>query len=102
MPYLRNPGGRIVAVETEQQYKDLLTKPGFLALNAKEEKAHIAQRYTLVQSMQKPHEDPNKINLYLSTVSQGGKDGYGIASKHLIDELRQIDVNVQTFTNKQK
>lgn len=102
MPYLRNPGGRIVAVDNDAAYQELLKTPGFQPITQKEEKAFIAERYALVKNMKAPEDDPNKIKLYFSTVTQGGKDGYGIASKHLIEELRNLDVDVQTYQKDQK
>ena len=46
-----------------------------------------------------PRED-NRI--YLATVSQGGKDGYSIASGKLIAELKKIDILAQTHYDNQK
>ena len=102
MPYLRNPGGRIVAVDDLNQYQKYLTEPGWEKVSTSEEKAFIRDRYALVQSMKSKELDPGKIKLYMATVTQGGKDGYGVSSNHLIDRLREMDVIVNTFQNDQK
>lgn len=102
MPHLRNPGGRIVAVDNMEMYMQLLSQPGFEKITEKEERDFVQARYSLKTAMTRKDGEPDKLAVYMATVSQGGKDGYGIASKYLIEELRNLDVTVNTFQAKQK
>jgi len=100
MPYLLNPSGRIVAVDDKTQYENLLKIQGFKALSPQEEREHIMSRIRMVESMK--NENSNQHGLFFSTVSSGGKDGYGVASLALIDELRKQNVQVDTYYKEQK
>lgn len=102
MPYLRNPGNRIVAVDDLNQYQKLLETPGWEKVSASEEKSFVRDRYAMVQAMKSKEQDPEKTKLYMATVTKGGNDGYGVASAQLIDRLREMDVVVNTFQNDQK
>lgn len=100
MPYLINPFGRIVAVDDKQQYENLLKIKGYKALTPQQEREHIVQRIKTVESL-KHTQDPTH-GVYLSTVSGGGKDGYGISSATLIRELRKLGITIDTYYKGQK
>lgn len=96
MSYLINPYGRMVAVDDPKMVDELLLK-GFKRPSPGQEQAHIKERYTILEQ-QKSKNDSNR-GVYFSTVSQGGKDGYSIASKAILSELRKLGVDI-TITNR--
>lgn len=100
MPYLINPFGRIVAVDDKGQYETLLKMKGYKALNPQEERQHIIDRIHMVEGMKNEHDPTHGI--FFSTVSQGGKDGYGVGSQTMIRELRRLGVTVDTYNKGQK
>lgn len=99
MSYLINPHGRIVAIDDKGQYENLL-KIGFKPLTPQQERQHIIERIKLVEDMQ--NTDSPLHGVYLCTVSQGGKDGYGISSAVLIRELRKLNIKVDNYYKGQK
>ena len=99
--HLKNPGGRIVAIDDPKQAEELLKK-GFKKVSAKEEKAFIESRFIMVQAMKDRENKPNSPKVYLATVTQSGTDGYGVVSKNLIRELRALDVVIKTENVDQK
>lgn len=99
MPHLRNPGGRIVAVDSPAEY-ERLKAAGFTPISEAEELDFIKEKTALFNGMvDKTHPDRS---VYMVTVSQGGKDGYGIASGKLLSELKKLDVSASTFNKGQK
>lgn len=99
MAYLVNPGGRIVAVADEEVEK-LLTQ-GFRRTTQQEQEETIKARQTLAEQTN-THYDPGTDGVYMATVSQGGKDGYGIASANILKELHKQGVNISTHNTGQK
>jgi len=100
--HLKNPGGRIVAIDDTKQALEFLEK-GFSKITPREEKAFIQSRYIMVQAMKDREKKPHSPKVYLATVTQsGGTDGYGVVSKNLIRELRALDVVVKTQDEDQK
>jgi len=103
MPYLKNPGGRIVAVDDPALYKHHLSQPGFSIPTPEEEKDYIQKKVIMLKDMQKAQDTVKKDNeVYLATVTPGGTDGYGVASKHLINELRMAGAAVSLIPRQQK
>lgn len=100
MPYLINPFGRIVAVNDQRQYDDLLKINGYKKLTPEQEKQHILERIKLVETLKGQTDSAHGV--FLSTVSQGGKDGYGISSANLIRELRKLGIRIDTHNKQQK
>ena len=100
MPYLINPFGRIVAVDDQTQYETYLKMKGYKALSQQEEHQHVMDRIHMVEGMKNEHDPSNGI--FFSTVSQGGKDGYGIGSHNIIRELRRQGLKVDTYNKGQK
>lgn len=105
MAYIKNPNGRISEIEDDDVNKWLLT-PGFSIPTPEEVQIWIDKR-TLEVSKWKEEERINRENygkpgVYMVTVSQGGKDGYGIASKNIIKELQALGVNIQLHNEGQK
>jgi glycosyltransferase involved in cell wall biosynthesis len=100
MPYLVNPHGRIVAIDNKEQYDAYIKLPGYKPLSQDEQTKHIKQRIKMAEA-QKEATDPTN-NVYFSTVSQGGKDGYGISSTAIIKELQKQEIAVDTYYRGQK
>lgn len=100
MPYLQNPYGRIVAIDNQEQYEAFLKLPGYKALNENDQRDHIMARIKQAEAMQNKQDPSN--GLHFSTVSEGGKDGYGIASNAIIRELRKTGITVDTYARGQK
>ena len=100
--YLKNPGGRMIAVESEEEYQRWAKTDGFMVPLPHEIQAHIElETERIVKLQQKPTELEGD-SVYLSTVSQGGKDGYGVASSKLISNLRELGMNVELHNKGQK
>lgn len=100
MSYLINPGGRIVAVN-ENEVEKWLATPGFKRVPPEQEAEIIAQRTTLANQAKQPAEE-KKNGIYFATVSQGSKDGYGVASAKILQELQRLGVNITTHNTGQK
>lgn len=98
--FVKNEGGRIVQIDSQAEYEELLRKGHFTVPTKKEIKNHLE----ILQANIKAQKllEQGGLDLYMATVSQGGKDGFGVASTKLIQELRRIDVNVQTYNDNQK
>ena len=100
MPYLLNPSGRIVGVNDQEQADKLIKTQGFKQISPEEERAHILSRIKMVEEMNNTSSATHSV--FFSTVSQGGKDGYGVASRALIEQLRAHDIHVDTYYKEQK
>lgn len=100
MPHLINPGGRMVAVDNLEEFEKLKALPGFTVPSDEEVEAHVKERYAAQANMVAP-DDPAR-SVYIGTVTQGEKNGYGSASNNLIKELRNLGVNIQTYNKDQK
>ena len=99
--HLKNPGGRIVAIDDSKEALELLTK-GFSKISAREEKDFIESRFIMVQAMKDKEQKPHSPKVYLATVTQSGTDGYGVVSKNILKELRALDVVIDTEQKDQK
>lgn len=100
--YVRNPAGRIVAVETPQEFERWSQTAGFSVPLPNEVQAHIQSRIQQIEARKQEQQELDTESVYMATVSQGGKDGYGIASAKIIEELRRLNVNVQLHNRRQK
>lgn len=99
MAYLQNPSGRIVAVD-EADVNSFLQQPGFKKISREQEAIIIKTRDNLSKASNADTQT-NK-GIYLATVSQGGKDGYGIASAKLIKWLQSEGIKISTHNTGQK
>ena len=101
MPYIVNPAGRIVAIDDNQKYLDWLKIPGFRKASPEEQAEHQKERYeALLKS--KVANQSKETGIYFATVSQGGADGYSVASKHITSELKNLGVDVKGYYDGQK
>lgn len=100
MSHLVNPGGRIVEVDDPQQVEYLL-QHGFLKATDGQIATYRAKRALMFERMDKDkQQDPNGV--YIATVSQGSRDGYGMASKNIIDECNKLGISVSPYKKGQK
>lgn len=99
MGYIVNPSGRLVPVNDEDEARWLST-PGFRRATAEETQEAVKARSALASASTAGSVSGQGI--YLATVSQGGKDGYGTASAKILQELRNLDVNVSLSNTGQK
>lgn len=103
MPYLVNPKGRIVAIDDELEYATWLKKAGFRPATPEEAKAHQDEiKATIKAQEMEANSDQMKKGVYLATVSQGGQDGYGIASAKMLKELQKLEVPISLHNEGQK
>lgn len=105
MPYLRNPSGRIVCVDDIDLYNKWVNTQGFSKIDKIEEQEFISGRYKIVSDQEKKEEikEGNWIRgVHISTVADGGKDGYGVASEKIIKGLVNEDVNISRSFKNQK
>lgn len=89
MPYLKNPFGRIVAIDDPEQYEYFRKQNGFTP--ATDEEVTNYQKEKEVQFKIKEH--PSDLKVYFSTV-RAGADGYGMSSQHILRELKAMDIDV--------
>lgn len=90
--HLINPFGRIIEIDSESQYNQLLQTSGFSVPTPTQIQEYREKRLRLIAAMNNP--ESIRPDIYLSTVSPGGKDGYGVIADKLIKELKALGVNV--------
>lgn len=99
MQYLKNPGGRIVQIDDQDQYDKLREMGGFLVPTSEEITNYQKARNSKFNEMQvkASREIPaNQKGVYLATVSQGKKDGYSVASGAILHHLKRAEVAIDT------
>lgn len=101
MTYLVNPSGRIVAVNEDEVEKWIETA-GFRRATPDEEERTMKERQVIASNVSVRREVEDSSGVYFSTVSQGGKDGYGVASAKILKGLAELGVKVDTTNNGQK
>lgn len=94
MPYLTNPGGRIVCVDDPIEFERWRNTEGFTVLSPEEAMEYQKQR--MAKFAPKP-EVLGTDGVYFATVSPGERaDGYGTSSAYIIEELEALGVNIDT------
>lgn len=97
MFYLKNPYGRIIDYDLPEQRDWWLDKPGFTIPNNDEVNVWLTYRERQRQEMRANAtrlEITGDKGLYLATVTPGTKDGYGIASVNIAQQLEKQGVKV--------
>ena len=94
MTVLINPGGKYVILDDPKQVEHWLRRPGFKKLNPKDEKAYLKERQITINKRKSSKKTPE---IYLNTVSSGGKDGYGIAAEMISKELDTLGLKVKRY-----
>ena len=102
--YLINPFGRVVAIDDKKEYERFLNTEGFVKPTLKQEQDYINERMRIIAGMRNPQseKEDNQKGVYFATVSQTKKDGYSNASLALIEELKNLGINVSTANRGQK
>lgn len=101
MAYLRNPYGRIVAVE-DGRVEEYLNQR-FERISQEEQEAHIKERTIIAEQVKtKGVGIDHEHKLYYVTVTQGGADGYGTASQLLNNEFITRGIEAKTYYEGQK
>lgn len=90
----------MVEVDDQRKFEEWLKQPGFSKATPEQEREYIEERRAKLLKMQSA--DDSKMGVYFSTVSQGGKDGYGIASKNIIRSLEALGIPVSATYTGQK
>lgn len=97
MPYLINPGGRIVTIDDPVEYERWKNIEGFQTLSVEQSIEYQKQRIEMVaKAKDLPTELLGTEGVYFATVTQGTDDGYGTSSRHIMDELKTMDVKINT------
>lgn len=87
-------------IDDPKVFSEWLRQPGFTKATEEQERLFLENARAKIIKL-------NSLNamqagVYLSTVSEGGKDGYGIASKHLVKEFEKAGIPVTTHYSGQK
>lgn len=96
--YLINPFGRLVATDNSKEYNELISK-GFKVPDGEAISKHVQEKTAIAQMMTKA---VGENDVYFATVSQGGKDGYSVASKNIMKELNSLGVSCSIIKENQK
>jgi glycosyltransferase involved in cell wall biosynthesis len=100
MPLLIGPTGKMTQMDDLKQFNEWLTQPGFTQATEEQERMYVEQARAKIAKISS--QNSLQAGIYLSTVSEGGKDGYGIASKNLIKEFEAAGIPVSSHYNGQK
>ncbi|MFA5387864.1 MAG: glycosyltransferase family 4 protein, partial [Candidatus Paceibacterota bacterium] len=87
-------------IDDPKQVEEWLRQPGFTKATAEQERQFIEERRAKFVKLSAG--DDIKAGIYMSTVSQGGKDGYSIASGQITKELEKLGVPVSNHYTGQK
>lgn len=98
MSVIISPVGKLVALDDPKQI-DYWLKQGFRKASPEEEKNFVETR---MKEFEKKTVQLDTHQLYLSTVSSGGKDGYGVVADNLIRELGLMGVTTKRYYDDQK
>jgi len=96
MFYVKNPYGRIVCLDTKEDYDRWINTPGFTKPSKKEvETWQTARTEDFEEKKARAHiaDTHNGGGIFFATVS-GGNDGYGMASGNIFRELTKLGVKV--------
>lgn len=100
MPVLISPAGKLSQIDNQKQFEEWLNQPGFKKATPEQEREYLEERRAKFARLQAG--DDIKAGIYLSTVSQGGKDGYSLASTNLTREIEKLGMPVSTHYTGQK
>lgn len=99
MSYLINPFDRLVDIADDKDYRKFLSQ-GFRIPTQQQVDIHIASKLQLINDMQ--NDVTGNSDVYMATVSEGGKDGYGVSSEKIVSELGKLDVKISRSFSGQK
>lgn len=100
--HIVSPSGKVSAVNTQEEV-DRWIKEGFTLASKQEVEDYIlSKRRTIIQMQKEVEQKELPSDVYMATVTVGGKDGYGIASKYILEELKNLELGISTFQKNQK
>ena len=100
MPLLIGPTGKMTVIDDIKQFNEWLTQPGFSKATDEQERLYVENVRAKITKINA--EKNVQTGVYLSTVSQGAKNGYSIASKNLMKEFEKAGIPVSTHYTGQK
>lgn len=100
MPILVGPTGKMTVIDDPKQFAEWIAKPGFSKATDEQERFYIENMRAKVAKINA--QNATQAGVYLSTVSEGGKDGYSIAAKNLLFEFEKAGIPVSTHYTGQK
>lgn len=100
MPLLVGPTGKMTIIDDLKQFDEWLKQPGFTQATAEQERLYVENARAKITKINA--QKYAETGVYLSTVSQGAKNGYSIASKNLIKEFENAGIPVSTHYTGQK
>jgi glycosyltransferase involved in cell wall biosynthesis len=100
MPLLIGPTGKMTVIDDLKQFDEWLTQPGFSKGTEEQERLYVENARAKINKVNT--DKAIQTGVYLSTVSQGAKNGYSIASKNLMLELEKAGIPVSTHYSGQK
>lgn len=98
MFYLKNPKGKIVDLDSMEEFNRWKNQEGFTIPTEAETIEFITSRTKMVEAMKARSSQSYDYSdgLYFLTVSPGKTDGFGTSSKYLIQELDEIALLTST------
>lgn len=106
MPYLINPGGRMVAIDNLDVFDYYKNKTGFRLPKPEQITEFEKQRCEMFEKMRDSANQSRvykKDSIHFATVTQGLRaDGYGMASAAMIEGLKKYGIDAQTSYDGQK
>lgn len=90
----------MTVIDDPKQFAEWLTQPGFTKGTDEQERLYIENARAKMAKISAQND--MQAGVYLSTVSQGGKDGYSIASHNLTKELEKAGIPVSNHYTGQK
>lgn len=90
----------MTAIDDLKQFNEWLQQPGFKQATPEQEREYIEERRA--KFLRQSANADIKAGVHISTVTQGGKDGYSIASAQLIKGLEKMGIPVSTHYTGQK
>lgn len=100
MPLLISPAGKMTQIDDPKQFEEWLKQPGFTRATPEQEREFVEERRA--KFVRLSAQSDIKAGIYMSTVSQGGKDGYSTSSANLIREIEKLGMPVSTHYTGQK
>lgn len=99
MPCLINPGGRIVEIDNQLEYERWKNTDGFKVPSQELIDEHYRMRLEVIREMHenKEMEENHEKGLYFATVTQGGKDGYGVSGANVLKHMKRMGTNAKTY-----
>lgn len=99
MPHVVNPAGKIVELNTPEEFEYWKSQPGFQVATPAIVQQWHQERSKMIWEMNHAEQvaEMAKKGIYIATVSQGGKDGYGISSRMIINELEKLGIPTKPY-----